>query len=408
MSGINHPDAAEFVSRSAALRDCEAVAAGKSAGSFYWGITDPWDRISFGKRRLSQDCLDRLRSLWEPEDNEPHLRFNAFSLWLTGTEEGDLPVLRRIGPPSPLFKAALSRRKKLGDRTAAAEIPRCLATEKYPDYCWVDGDRIWGDDLKPVLDSYLGGLAESIGDHDFEDLHHVSAELLRAIPASDAEPLLLKHWPHLKRSVSFVQSALTIATPACLAAVAEAISEYPDPRKPFEHVEHALGIRYTDREARVSERHLEALRPYLDLLSDHTIEMLWFFCNNRRFFSWRRKYLDPLLSPEPRGKLGLEDAALFSELDRYAEDEPWANMNHWLELFDRRGDPPDRWKRILTGWLQERKSLAALKVASYCLILRGERKDFSLLEAAGLSTEDSQIATMIEDTRFALFRRTLE
>ncbi len=52
--------------------------------------------------------------------------------------------------------------------------------------------------------------------------------------------------------------------------------------------------------------------------------------------------------------------------------------------------------------------MAALKVASYGVILRGERNDMSLLEAAGFPTEDSQVATMIEDTRFALFRRTLE
>jgi hypothetical protein len=51
--------------------------------------------------------------------------------------------------------------------------------------------------------------------------------------------------------------------------------------------------------------------------------------------------------------------------------------------------------------------MATLRIASYCLILRGERRDLSLLEAAGLPVYDPKVAT-IEDTRFALFRRTLE
>jgi hypothetical protein len=198
-----------------------------------------------------------------------------------------------------------------------------------------------------------------------------------------------------------------LATPACLAAAAEAIHECPDPRKLLEYV--VLGTQYVGPEVKISERNLEAFRPYLELLSDRRLETFWSFCNRRRLFSWRRRNLDPLLSTKAREKLGLDDTGLFSELDRHAKTElGWASMDHWLEHFDPRGDPPDRWKRILVQWLQERKSMAALKVASYCLVLRGERKDLSLLEVAVLPAEDPQFATMIEGTRFALFRRTLE
>lgn len=156
-------------------------------------------------------------------------------------------------------------------------------------------------------------------------------------------------------------------------------------------------------------RHLEALRPYLGFLSEHTIRTLWEFCNRRRFLSWRCKNLDSRLSSKLREKLGLDDIALLSELDGYAEwDLDWASMDYWLERFDERGDPPSRWKQILTVWLRDKESLKALEIASHCLVLRGKRTDLSLLEASRITSNDPRLTELIENTRFALFRRTLE
>ena len=224
----------------------------------------------------------------------------------------------------------------------------------------------------------------------------------------DAQEILLKHWPHLRHSYVFVQAALRIATPECLAAVDKVIKECPEPKRLLAFVHWGIGVEVKGEEGSLSRRHLEALQPYLDLLEDSTVEALWKFCNRRKLFSWRQKHLDPLLNLELRNKLGLENAALCAELDRYAaEDVSSIHMEYWVERFEERGYPIQRAKEILARWLQERQTVEALTIVGRCLALIGKRGDLVLLEDSGLPAGDPRVAEILSDTWFEVCRRTL-
>jgi hypothetical protein len=407
---INHPGAVAFIAQSAARADREAEAAGRPSHAELWSITRHWDPRMYGSQRLGNECLAGLRELWKSEESDPHLKRYAFSLWLTQAGVADLPVLQAIVSTSPLYELALTQRIWLGDRTVAANVISQLSVEKYPDYCWWRCERIWCEELKIALDSYLGDLVGKLPeDWDFKGIYHHSAELLQEIPKGDAQELLLKHWSHLGRSYAFVQAALCIGTPDCLRVVAEAVKKCPEPAKLLQHLNSRLGLRDPEREKRISDSIFEAVQPYLALLGEYAVQEFWLFCQRRRRLSWRHKYLEPLLSPALREQFGLEEEALFSELDRYAvKDAHQVMLEHWLEKFAQRGDPPDRWRRILADWLRKRGTISALKTAGKCLTLNGNRRDLALLETAGLSLDDHEVARIFEDTRFAVYRRTLD
>jgi hypothetical protein len=406
LSYMNHPSAVTFVVEHAAQADREAYEAGepRSYSALY---TLPWNsRLTSSAQRLSVACADRLRELWETAGVDRFLQRRALTLWLTQADRGDLPNLRAIEADSPLYEEAFRARIRIGDTSVVAGLIEKLQERGWEDYLWSDCERIWCSELKAAFDIYLGEKAYIPDGWDFLGTFRASVVLLGRIPEDDAEEIILRHWPRLNRSYAYFQAALRIATPRCLAAVAETMRADPKPRR-LQHVCGGIGIEVSGQDEYVSLRHLNALQPYLGLLEEDTLKGLWRFCNRRRLFSWRRKNLDSILSDKLRQELGLEDNALISQLELLARGNE-ADGESWLEDFERRGDPVDRAKDLLARWLRERRSLEALRITGHCLALIGTRKDLVLLEAADLSSEDPQVAEVIKDTRFAIYRRTLD
>lgn len=411
LSKMNHPSAVEFIVQHAAQEDRNADENGKHAASTMWSIADHWNsQESSLTRHLSAASVTRLREFWEPEDHNEFIRTRAFSLWITQAGLRDLEVLRGIEITSPLYKRALHKRRSLGDVSAISGVVEMLKRDQYPDGCWMNCEKIWCGELSVIFDRYLSELRDKLSKAwDFKGLYSTSAKLLKRIPENDAEELLCKHWPHLRYGCSFVQAALRIASRKSLAAVAEAISECPEPRRLLSHVHWGIGIQVKEEDAQVELRHLEALQPYLELLDGNAVKALWYFCNRRKLFSWRRRHLDPLLTLELRQRVGLEDDGLLLELDSFASQSIASiHIERWVERFEERGDSTDRVKNLLVRWLHERRSVEALRIAGICLAFVGSRSDLTILEAVGLLNEGPRVMEVIEDTRFAICRRTLD
>src|SRR6185295_8375750 len=167
--------------------------------------------------------------------------------------------------------------------------------------------------------NFLGRLPENgrAGDWEWEGYHFCAAEVLLEIPAADAEALLLRHWERLRYRRLFVQAALGVATPRCCELVASTVRDCPDPRRLLEYFADHCGLRTVGRGQQFGFRQLEAILPYLDLFSDYTLNDLWVYCNEQRWFDFRRCHLDPRLTADQKENLGFGQEALFENLERY-------------------------------------------------------------------------------------------
>jgi hypothetical protein len=260
------------------------------------------------------------------------------------------------------------------------------------------------------LDSFLGHLPDNgrAGDWEWEGYHFCAAGVLIEIPTADAEGLLVRNWEHLRYRRLFVQAALAIATPRCCELVAAVVSNCPEPRRLFEHFDFHCGLRTRGKGQRFGNRQLQAILPYLELFSANTIESFWQNCNEQGWLGYRRRYLDPRLTPEQRRRCRLEQAGLSEALDRFLVERlsPWS-VDMEIERSQRGGES---WPNILAGllaWLQERRTLRALDIVAHALVWAGRRIDLPRPGEVGIAAEPNEIQQIIDRTTFQVSRRRL-
>ncbi|MDH3601306.1 MAG: hypothetical protein OEU26_16945, partial [Candidatus Tectomicrobia bacterium] len=166
-------------------------------------------------------------------------------------------------------------------------------------------------------------------------------------------------------------------------------------------------IRRSDHPGVTSLRTLEALLPFIDLVDDGNVLDLWNLCNERSWYDWRRKNVDFRLSEKWRKTAGVDETLLFEELDEFVNGSRSIGfIEHWIEHFEKRGDPHNR---LMTGtkhWLEQRRTIAALKVAAQILTVAGRRDDLTVLNSVEIEPQDEAKAVR-NDTEFAVFHRTL-
>lgn len=399
LHSLDHPDVMEHLVQ---------VAGAQFEWSFDHHFCEAWDIHWFRPgRRLSQASLERLYQLWSNSRIESVVRRRAFRLWSGSAGASELPLIRAVEPDSPFYKEALRIRLLLGDTESFAAFKAMLEASDHRSYWWQFGRNVWLPGFTELLESELGRRAKSVrgqnNDAEF-DTDWIVAELLQTLTSHVAEEILRQHWDHLKFSSNFVQTALFVSSPLSRELAAQALAESDDPSKL---------LRYLDHHYRLWEKglvianipRLESLVPYLNLLSESAIESLWEHCNRMGFHGWRRKYLDSRLSGERRKGHGLDEEGLYHSLDKEAEaTRPYTR--HWIEQFDRRGDPPGSAVRIAAKWLGRRRTLDALKTAADVVISVGRRADLALLEVEGIEPAETA-RDIVADTRFAVFRRSI-
>jgi hypothetical protein len=401
LNRVDSPEAVEFTVRQAA------------AIPGYWGYTRAWERWDVHGRRLGAASIGRLEELWRSPSEMADVRRKAFDFWSIaseGTDIDDLNRLRDVGPSEPFYHAALRCRIRLGDQTAVTELIRMTETDEFPHFWWQDAHRIWNEKLRDALDSFLGRLPEDgrAGDWEWEGHHFCAAEVLVEIPAADAEALLLRHWKHLRYRRLFVQAALAVATPRCCELVAAAVRDCPDPQRLLEYFEYHCGLQTVGRGQQFGDRQLEAILPYLDLLSDHTLESLWWHCNEKRWFNYRRCHLDPRLTANQGRNCGFGREALYEKFDRYLGDKwsPWS-IDHQIELSNKRGESWDDLLETLLAWLRERRTLKALEIVAHAIIWAGRRADLARVAEIEIDADPVDVRRILDRTDFQVSRRRL-
>ena len=314
---VDHPDAIEYRVRYAA-GERSRLRPGHFSSNVL-DLTRPWDlQKTPDPRRLSDVSRQRACGLWGGQDNDEHIRQLAFDLWLTRCVSEDLPTLSEIDASSRLFRPAVLARARLGDVTC---VPELIPEIRKLSWHFRLAPPVWCTELHELADEYLQSFRAQIPS-DFtggrSDDHFALSELLMEIPRYEAEGLLVDHWGHLRFSPLFIQSALFIGTPRCLALADAAIRECPPGIDILEHVDDHFGVMVSGRQDSVTLEHIERLLPYLDRLEAMSVWTIADFCNRRGHQEWVRRHLQPFLAEGHRADVCPTEADLERKLEEFS------------------------------------------------------------------------------------------
>jgi len=403
---LDHPTAVLFVVNELATiqRRLEGT---EGFSPFVSAVRDHWGRAQqdYG-RPMTQASRNLLLELWQNEENDKHLRVQAFSLWTATQDSDDIKVLRTAKYSDELADKILWERLVRGDQRAIPALIKKLDSDDY-EYWWQCGRHIWSPDLTNALDKHLarrGKLAEQSWGESLK-ADWIIYGIIMGLQTDEAEQLLLKHWSHLRFSPEYVQTALYISTPRLLEVAQAAITECPEPAKLMEHLSHHFGIRTKGRLGLTNESQVLGLTSYLHLLSSMDLGTLWEACNERGWFAIRRKYLDGLLQP-PFLKRRWDREQAVSELDKMVTENRLIWINFWIDDFLETGVSWSEILATLRAWLAKRQSLEALQVIATVVGHRGTREDLdSLIIYESMSK--SAARHLITNARFTVHRRSI-
>lgn len=404
LHSIDHPKALAFVAQElAAIR--RRLEGTESFSLFPHTAAQEWQRAQEWGHPMSDESRELLLRLWIDDENDKFLRTGAFLLWAATRREEDLDILRTVQMPDDFVDSLLYQRLIRGDRQAIPAMIAKLRVNGDEDW-WECGRYLWTPELTEELDRFLGDRSKQAKRIwlEFCIADRITSELIIRLPIEDAERLLLKHWNHLRFSSYFVQAALYVATESLLEVASAAIEDCPRPAGLMMFLSWGFGLKVKGHPGLNRESQVLALAPYLDLLDDMSIFGLWEECNNRGWFSTRKKLLDSRLQPRFAQRIWNRDCAI-EELDSMIEKERQHWVGHWIDRYLKTDVSWGEVLATLMAWLDARQSLEALEVVASAVARRGVREDLNLLRNYEVM-EENGVKELILDTEFAVQRRT--
>lgn len=421
---LDHPLVVRFLVEEAANTDRQVKETGGFA-PWLMILRDNWDPINKSRgKRLSVASVEVLRACWESETSDQQLRETGFRFWVYAVD--DVDVLRSISPDHPQFHQVLWRRAMLGDVSVVPMIKPLLATDEH----WFNViGKVWTQECRDILDQALLKLEKNTPmDHTggMTNTHYMLARLIRDIPSAEAQPLLEKHWGHLRYSPLFVQAALYIGTPDCTTSAGKAILDFPSATDPFAPIGMFFGFFTTGLMDRLGLQHLEVLLPYLSQLDDHALSVMAEFCERRGYREWSKVHLKPEFDRRSAQlpKVAKEKHEYVERLGRHhfpsdadlLEDLDWieqqgkhypGRLYHWSEEFARRQDEHERWRRLLEEWLVRSPTVERFRLVADAILEHGTRKDFDLLSKHVVSGDLNEVERLRANAKFGVMRRSL-
>lgn len=386
LHGVDDPDAIAFVVREIADQEAQASAKG-SFSHFAISAGDEWTRRqeTTGKG-MSQASRTYLLRLWQDISSSVHIRKSAFRLWAATRETGDSGILKTLPVSDILADYALRARLQRQDIDAIPLLLQKLSDDEGGRW-WQCGRTIWSHDLTLALGRELFK-RDTLTKRDWKATYAerndwIIYELLMRLPLNTAEQIMLQHWPHLRYSLYYVQTALYLATPPLLQAAREAISECPNPKELLQHIGSHFGFNTRGHPGVTRLAQVEALLPYLEYLSDFDIWDLGEICNKHGWYEFRRVHFDSR-APTQRRYRFTDDSAAIAELNREHVSDHHIWMDHWVDSFLAYGVSVDHVVDVLRRWLAQKNDAKALRIAADALVHIGRREFLEILNSAQL------------------------
>ena len=409
---LDSPSALSLVVRHAAEID-RSIDGTDRFSPWLLSLGDGWSSSSYQSRRLSQQSIEWLSHFWRNEKNDKYTRRAAFHIWLKATGPEHLSDLSTVPTNTARYKEVLIKRMQLGDKTVVPELLAVLPFGGFWDgYLYRYAHSVWCDELVPIVDKELESFKENIpADYSGGQLdpHHHMSELLMQIPPEVAESFLQKHWAHLQYSPLFIQAAVYVGTPVCLALAHKAIANYPSERKPMQDISYSFGFMNGEMGNKLTKRHLDNLLPYIDQIDPDELWQVAEVCQRLGIPEWSKQYLSGKLDVRWRKQYLPTDEDLLQELDELALDEHGEiRIANWVEDAQKRHDLNQRILSIVDRWLGMMPSKRRFQLAAKCVSAIGDRDDLKLLDKYIIEDEEASITKIKQSTRFAVSRRTLD
>jgi hypothetical protein len=405
LSGIDHPDAVEFLARQLANIERQSK-----------GVPSPFSIMTVQNWRHSQEdkglvmsneSKQKLEKLWQDQVNDSYLRKQAFNLWSSAESGSDLEILHSFAAPDFLADLILFERLRRKDKEAISELIQKLNGEPIERAKWWPLARqVWCGQLRAALDSELAARRSAVaqGWSAGYATDYAVHELLMSCVAKEVEILLVDHWDHLRFSNLFVQVALYFATPRLLNLAAEAVDSCPTPECLFEHIMINYGIHRKGWSGITRREQIEALVPYFDLLDDHEIMILWEECNAHGWMNVRKELLDGRIRNTSLSQF-IDENKFEAALDEFVQD----GQSHWagphIDRCVNTGISPNHLIKSIGSWLATRKTYTALQFTAGALSQIGHRADLQILLPDIEPRVDAEALCI--DTTFQVKRRTL-
>lgn len=407
LHGVDHPDAMTFLVNESAVTAKQVESSG-GYSTLAGMVRQHWDRMDREKHSpISMVSRGRLCDLWTNSDNDKYVRQAAFWIWCAVSRHGDIELLQQFQASPELQRDVLPARLSRGDASAVPLLAQHLR-EQPKDHWWLSSaNGIRSAPMLALIDDLLAERGKAPVELDWGDRGDMDwhlSDLLIYLDPTQSEPLLHKHWWHLRYSPRFVQAALYTAGRLMLENVAEVVRECPSPKQLFEHIDMRFGIKHSGHPGVTRLDQVAALAPYLGYLGDMAIYSFWGLCNERGWHAFRREHLDDRLDARWRSKEGLDDATLHEQLNAEVNEDTPVWLDHWVSNLVESGRNAKDILDVVRHWLTQQKSSRALEVAASLVVLVGHRSDIELLQ----TDDQSELAAhILEDTRYAVYRRTL-
>ena len=365
-----------------------------------------WTSIRFWHFKLSKSSIDRLKELWQNDVNNETTREKAALLWFESVSYEQIDDLKKIKADSPYFYSTLLKRIKLGDRSVIEDAYSLLLDDLNLLH---QSHYIWCEQLMTIFEKHLQAL-KNIIPKDFsgsrDDREGILSELLTLVPINDAELILERHWSYIGYSPRFIQAAIYLATPKCLALADSRIRQCSNHTLIFKYLVSSF---YIDGRQHLRLNHLERLIPYLDCLEESELWLLETICQKFKAFEWGKQHLKNRHSKKGLEEYYPSDNQLLQELDNLSNHEHGVyQVLSWTKRLEERHTTHQEALTLLESWLASNPIMKNYRIVCECLKLIGARPNLSLLgkyEIVGSPTEVKQIKM---DTQFAVYRRTLE
>lgn len=408
LSGVDHPDAAEFFVQELAEIEEQLEQTGDTS---IFGITAgvEWKRLQEKTGyAMSEASRNRLHQIWSENHHGKHLRSVAFQVWCSTTSKGDIQALRAVRADDELSNKALFQRLRRGDIEAIPGLVEKL--QQHADsYWWEAGRYIWSDDLTECLDKALHRRAETVNRSwdcgNTSDIDWILAERLMELPTGKSAQLLIKHWESLRFLPDFVQAALYTADPHLSDLVEETINDCPNPKSMFQHLGIKFGLWTKGRQGITRIEQIQVLSPYFDHLGELEILQLWETCNTHGWLELRRQHLDNRFKSTGH-RTYLDDNKAMAELDNLIGQVHGLEVRDWADRFLQTAITVDHIMKVLETWLSRQTDIKALELAATIVTQFGKRHHIGILSSHNIDSEN-KIQPIIANANFALRRRSL-
>ncbi len=310
---------------------------------------------------MSARSRNQLLDIWRDLGADKHLRIHSLRLWSTTHLEKDLDILKPFEKDKILRNDILAERIKRGDISALPQLIKIIRKTNN-NYWWQFTRNVNSPELTVFLDEVLSNkyhqASKKWGDSSCGS-DWIISELIIRMPSSEAESILLKHWKHLQYNTFFIQAALYVATDKLASLVADVVSNCPDPKSLFEFLDQRYGIKVQGHPGITTIRQLKVLLPYMDYIEEMYLSSFSDLCNERGWYEFRKKHLDPRLI-----KTGLKyseylntELAIQSLNNLLKENRAW-EINLCVENFLKAGASEENVINTVFKWVQSRDKIS--------------------------------------------------